>query len=61
MCSEPGDMEAAKIQDGSLPAPAWLVSGSNSVPLPTIHILSKSELYFILASCPVESFRCKTE
>ena len=59
--SEPGDMEATKIQDGSLLAPAWLISGSNSVPLPTIHILSKSELYFILAEAQLRTNEDATE
>lgn len=59
--SEPGDLEAAKIQDGSLPAPAWMVSGSNSKPLPTIHLLSKSELYFILAEAQLRTNEDATE
>lgn len=59
--SEPGDLEAAKIQDGSLPAPAWMVSGSKSKPLPTIHLLSKSELYFILAEAQLRTNEDATE
>ena len=41
---EPGDAEAAKVMDGSLGYPTWYDLGSQP-----IHLLSQSEIYFILA------------
>lgn len=47
---EPGDGELAKVADGSLAYPFWYDLGSQPV-----HLMSKAELYFILAEAQLRS------
>ncbi len=53
---EPGDAEAAKVMDGSLGYPTWYDLGSQP-----IHLLSQSEIYFILAEAQLRQGQDATE
>lgn len=53
---EPGDADAAKVMDGSLGFPAWYDLGSQP-----IHLLSQSEVYFILAEAQLRQGQDATE
>lgn len=53
---EPGDANAAKVADGSLGYAAWYDLGSQP-----IHLLSQSEVYFILAEAQLRQGKDATE
>lgn len=53
---EPGDASAAKVMDGSLGYAAWYDLGSQP-----IHLLSQSEVYFILAEAQLRQGKDATE
>ena len=52
---EPGNDDIAQVADGSLAFSAWYDLGSQP-----IHLLSKSELYFILAEAQLRAGKSAT-